>query len=68
MWRVLAWVPVFVGVGRATDKTAANQCEEIVARYRKIILLMDRSSKLDPAVEGQRWRTRRGPKLRRQKT
>ena len=36
---------------RATDRSVADQCDEIVARYRKIIVLMDGSSKLDPAVK-----------------
>jgi hypothetical protein len=53
VWRVLTCVVVFVGASRAADRTVAEQCDEIVARYRKIIVLMDGSSRLDPAVKAQ---------------
>ena len=42
---------MFLPGARAVDRPVADQCDEIVARYRKIIVLMDGSSQLDPAVK-----------------
>jgi len=53
MWRILVCAVAFLSAGRAADKPVADECDEIVARYRKIIVLMDGSSKLDPAVKTQ---------------
>ncbi|HXY01358.1 MAG TPA: polysaccharide deacetylase family protein [Candidatus Limnocylindrales bacterium] len=38
---------------RATDTKLAQDCDQVVANYRKIIVLMDDSKKLDPAVREQ---------------
>lgn len=52
-WRVVLLALVCLGGARAADVAVAPQCDAIVARYRKIIVLMDGSSKLDPAVRTQ---------------
>ena len=51
--RILACAVAVAAVGQAAEKPVADQCDEIVARYRKVIVLMDGSSKLDPAVKAQ---------------
>ena len=53
MWRILVCAVAFLSAGQAADKPVADQSDEIVARYRKIIVLMDGSSKLDAAVKTQ---------------
>jgi peptidoglycan/xylan/chitin deacetylase (PgdA/CDA1 family)/uncharacterized caspase-like protein/Flp pilus assembly protein TadD len=39
--------------GRAAGADLAQQCDQIVANYRKIIVLMDNAKTLDPAVREQ---------------